>query len=196
LPFASNSAHHLQRLSPGRRFLAVDAAPRGLPVLFHTAHHHPAAALSQSELASLRRHLTPERGPEIAGDTRAGVSFAGGAWPARSPGATPVPARRSLHLLKTALATVLGFIFEIGGSFQAAIVGVTLAVCALEKPDSDLGAKYVEFYKSGNALSPMRRNSLYFDPDACVTLPRAPRRVSRRQTRATGRTLRATKGAA
>jgi hypothetical protein len=65
-------------------------------------------------------------------------------------------------------AVALGFMMEIGGSLQASIVGMVVAAVAIEKPDSDLGPKFVELVKSGEALRGLNRSTLFHNPNACI----------------------------
>ena len=62
----------------------------------------------------------------------------------------------------------LGFLMGIGGSLQSAIAGIGLAAVAIEKPEGDLGPKFVKLVKSGNILTPLRRNTLFHDPGANI----------------------------
>jgi hypothetical protein len=69
----------------------------------------------------------------------------------------------------------LGFLMWIGGSLQSAMVGIGLAAVAIEKPEGDLGPKFVKLVKSGNILTPLRRNTLFHDPGANIfQMPRKP----------------------
>lgn len=65
-------------------------------------------------------------------------------------------------------AVALGFMPEIGGSLQAAMVGMAVAAVAIEKLGSDLGPKFVELVKSGAALHGLNRSTLFHDPNANV----------------------------
>jgi hypothetical protein len=67
----------------------------------------------------------------------------------------------------------LGFMMEMGCALQSAMVGIAIAAVAIEKPESDLGAKFVELVKGGNVLNGMGRNSLSHNPTACVFEARA-----------------------
>jgi len=62
----------------------------------------------------------------------------------------------------------LGFMMGIGGSLQSAIACIGLAAVAIEKPEGDLGPKFVKLVESGNALDPMRRSTLFHDPNANI----------------------------
>jgi hypothetical protein len=62
----------------------------------------------------------------------------------------------------------LGFMIEIGGSLQASIVGMVVAACAIEKPASDLGPKFVQLVKSGTALHSLNRSTLFHNPNAHI----------------------------
>ena len=62
----------------------------------------------------------------------------------------------------------LGFLMELGGNLQAAIASVAIAATAIEMPDSDLGPKFVELVKAGNALNPLGRCTLIHSPDAHI----------------------------
>jgi hypothetical protein len=62
----------------------------------------------------------------------------------------------------------LGFLMGIGGSLQAAIVSIGIAAAAIEKPKGDLGPRFVKLVKSGNILTPLRRNTLFHDPAANI----------------------------
>jgi hypothetical protein len=62
----------------------------------------------------------------------------------------------------------LGFLMGIGGSLQSAIVGVSIATVAIESPESDLGEKIVEVVKAGKGFEPLRRGTLFHDPNACI----------------------------
>jgi hypothetical protein len=59
----------------------------------------------------------------------------------------------------------LGFLMGIGGSLQSAIVGVSIATVAIESPGSDLGEKFVEVVKAGKVFEPLRRGTLFDDPN-------------------------------
>jgi hypothetical protein len=65
-------------------------------------------------------------------------------------------------------AVALGFMMEIGGSLQASIVGMAVAAVAIEKPDSDLGPKFVEMVKSGAVLHGLNRSTPFHNPTACI----------------------------
>lgn len=65
-------------------------------------------------------------------------------------------------------AIALGFLMEIGGNLQAAIAGVAIAATVIESPNSDLGPKFVELVKAGKAFEPLRRNTLFHDPNAHI----------------------------
>jgi hypothetical protein len=72
-------------------------------------------------------------------------------------------------------AVALGFMLEIGGALQSAIVGMSVAACAIETPDTDLGLKFVERSGegrpkpgSGNALHGSGRSTLFHNPNACI----------------------------
>jgi hypothetical protein len=62
----------------------------------------------------------------------------------------------------------LGFLLGIGGSLQSAIAGVTIATVAIESPSSDLGEKFVAHVKGGDALEPLRRSTVFHDPNANI----------------------------
>jgi hypothetical protein len=62
----------------------------------------------------------------------------------------------------------LGFMMGIGGSLQSAVGCIGIAAAAIEKPKGELGTKFVELVKSGNALAPLRRNTLFHDPRANI----------------------------
>jgi hypothetical protein len=70
-------------------------------------------------------------------------------------------------------AVALGFMMEIGGSLQAAMVGMAVAAIAIEKPGSDLGPKFVELVKRGAALHGLNRSTLFHNPTACIIEGRA-----------------------
>jgi hypothetical protein len=70
-------------------------------------------------------------------------------------------------------AVALGFMMEIGGSLQAAMVGMAVATIAIEKPASDLGPKFVKLVKSGEALRGLNRSTLFHNPTACIIEGRA-----------------------
>jgi hypothetical protein len=70
-------------------------------------------------------------------------------------------------------AVALGFLMEIGGSLQAAIASIAIAACAIEQPASDLGPKFVELVKSGDALRGLNRSTVFHNPDACIIEGRA-----------------------
>ena len=65
-------------------------------------------------------------------------------------------------------AVAIGFMLEIGGALQSALLGMAVAAVAIEKPDSDLGPKFVELVKSGNALHALNRSTLFYNPTACI----------------------------
>ncbi len=70
-------------------------------------------------------------------------------------------------------AVALGFLMEIGGSLQSAMIGIAVAACAIEKPSSDLGPKFVAIVKSGNWLRGLNRSTLFHNPTACIIERRA-----------------------
>jgi hypothetical protein len=61
-------------------------------------------------------------------------------------------------------AVAAGFMLAIGGSLQSAIGVIAVAAVAIEMPKADLGAKVVNLVRSGNALNPLRRSTLYHNP--------------------------------
>jgi hypothetical protein len=61
-------------------------------------------------------------------------------------------------------AVAAGFMLGIGGSLQSAIGVIAVAAVAIEMPKGDLGAKVVNLVKSGHALDPLRRSTLYHNP--------------------------------
>jgi hypothetical protein len=65
-------------------------------------------------------------------------------------------------------AVALGFMMEIGGSLQAAMVGMAVAAIAIENPASNLGPKFVKLVKSGEALHGLNRSTLSHNPTACI----------------------------
>jgi hypothetical protein len=65
-------------------------------------------------------------------------------------------------------AVALGFIMEIAGSLQAAIVNIAIATVAIERPNSDLGHKFVDLVKKGDALRGLNRSTLFHDPNASI----------------------------
>jgi hypothetical protein len=65
-------------------------------------------------------------------------------------------------------AIATGFILEIGGSLQSAMIGLTIAAVAIEQPGSDLGPKFVELFKTGNALRGSNRSTLFHNPNASI----------------------------
>jgi len=65
-------------------------------------------------------------------------------------------------------AVALGFMMEIGGALQSALLGMAVATVAIDKPGSDLGPKFVELVKSGNALHGLNRSTLFHNPNACI----------------------------
>jgi hypothetical protein len=65
-------------------------------------------------------------------------------------------------------AIALGFMMEIGGSLQAAMASIAIAACAIEKPGSDLGPKFLEVVKAGNAMRGLNRSTLFHNPNACI----------------------------
>ena len=62
----------------------------------------------------------------------------------------------------------LGFLNGIGGSLQSAIVGLSISTVAIESPGSDFGKKFVEVVKAGKILEPLRRGTLFHDPNALL----------------------------
>jgi len=62
----------------------------------------------------------------------------------------------------------LGFLMGIGGSLQSAMVGISIATVAIERPGSDLGEKFVKVVKAGKVLEPLRRGTLFHDPNALI----------------------------
>jgi hypothetical protein len=65
-------------------------------------------------------------------------------------------------------AVALGFMMEIGGSLQAGMASIAIAACAIEKPGSDLGPKFLEVVKAGNAMRGLNRSTLFHNPNACI----------------------------
>ena len=65
-------------------------------------------------------------------------------------------------------AVALGFMMEIGGALQSALLGMAVATVAIDKPGSDLGPKFVELVRSGNALHGLNRSTLFHNPNACI----------------------------
>ena len=65
-------------------------------------------------------------------------------------------------------AVALGFMMEIGGSLQAGMASIAIAACAIEKPGSDLGPKFLEVVKAGNAMQGLNRSTLFHNPNACI----------------------------
>jgi hypothetical protein len=65
-------------------------------------------------------------------------------------------------------AVAVGFMLAIGGTLQSAIGGLAIAACAIEKPGSDLGPKFVELVKNGAVLHGLNRNTLLHNPNACI----------------------------
>jgi hypothetical protein len=62
----------------------------------------------------------------------------------------------------------LGFMMGIGGSLQSAIASVAIGVTAIEMPESDLSRKFLALDKGGHALDPLRRDTLFHDPNANI----------------------------
>jgi len=46
--------------------------------------------------------------------------------------------------------------------------GIAIAAAAIEMPEGDLGAKFVKLVKSGHAFDPLRRSTLFHDPNALI----------------------------
>jgi hypothetical protein len=65
-------------------------------------------------------------------------------------------------------AVALGFMMEMGGSLQAAMASVAIAVTAIKNPNSDLAKKFVEMVEAGNALKSLNRSTLFHDPAANI----------------------------
>jgi hypothetical protein len=65
-------------------------------------------------------------------------------------------------------AIALGFMMEIGGSLQAAMVSVTIAATAIKNPTFDLGKKFLEVVEAGNALKSLNRSTLFHNPTASI----------------------------
>ena len=65
-------------------------------------------------------------------------------------------------------AVALGFMMEIGGSLQAAMASIAIAAVAIERPASDLGPKFLEVVKTGNALRSLNRSTLFRNPNANI----------------------------
>ena len=65
-------------------------------------------------------------------------------------------------------AVALGFMMEIGGSLQAAMVSVTIAATAIKNPTFDLGKKFLEVVEAGNALKSLNRSTLFHNPTASI----------------------------
>jgi hypothetical protein len=65
-------------------------------------------------------------------------------------------------------AVALGFQMEIGTMLQSAIVSIAVAACAIEKPGSDLGPKFVALVKDGGALRGSNRSTLFHNPNANI----------------------------
>lgn len=62
----------------------------------------------------------------------------------------------------------LGFLMEIGNSLQAAIMSISIAACAIKKPETDLGAKFLELVENGGMLRASSRSTLFHDPGASI----------------------------
>jgi hypothetical protein len=60
----------------------------------------------------------------------------------------------------------LGFIMGIGGILQSTMGGIAIAATAIEMPEGNLSAEFVKLVKSGHAFDPLRRSTLFHDPDA------------------------------
>jgi hypothetical protein len=65
-------------------------------------------------------------------------------------------------------AVALGFMMEIGGSMQAAIVSIAIAATAIKNPTFDLGKKFLEVVEAGKALNSLNRATLFHDPTASI----------------------------
>jgi hypothetical protein len=65
-------------------------------------------------------------------------------------------------------AVALGFLMEIGGSLQAAMVSVAIAATAIKNPASNLGEKFLEVVEAGNALRSLNRSTLFHNPTAGI----------------------------
>lgn len=62
----------------------------------------------------------------------------------------------------------LGFLFGIGGSLQAAMGGVAIAASAIKHPEGTLGPEFLKLVEEGHAFNPLRRNTLFHDPNATI----------------------------
>ena len=62
----------------------------------------------------------------------------------------------------------LGFLMGIGGSLQAAMGGVAIAAAAIKHPEGTLGPDFLKLVEAGNAFNPLRRNTLFHDPNANI----------------------------
>jgi hypothetical protein len=62
----------------------------------------------------------------------------------------------------------LGFIMGIGGILQSTMGGIAIAAAAIQMPEGNLGAEFVKLVKSGHAFDPLRRSTLFHDPDALI----------------------------
>jgi hypothetical protein len=65
-------------------------------------------------------------------------------------------------------SVALGFMMEIGGALQSALVGIAAAAVAIEKPDSELGPRFLELVESGTVLNGLGRGSLFHNPNAPI----------------------------
>ena len=65
-------------------------------------------------------------------------------------------------------SVALGFIMGIGGILQSTMGGIAIAAAAIEMPEGDLGAEFVKLVKSGHAFDPLRRSTLFHDPNALI----------------------------
>ena len=65
-------------------------------------------------------------------------------------------------------AVALGFMIEIGGSMQAAMASVAIAVTAIKSPTSDLGERFLKMFEAGNAFRSLNRSTPFHNPTANI----------------------------
>jgi hypothetical protein len=96
-----------------------------------------------------------------AGGADLGIIVSHMALAGRDPAKPPRPSRGIDNV-------ALGFMMEIGGVLQSAMLSISVATVAIESPNSDLGPKFVELVKNGGAMRSLNRSTLFHDPNARV----------------------------
>lgn len=65
-------------------------------------------------------------------------------------------------------AVALGFMMEVANMLQYAIKGIAIATVAIERPQSDMGPKFVKLAKTGEMLFGPSRSTLSHNPNSPI----------------------------